>query len=338
MPNPLITVEHVSSHQYFPKIVADYRAMWEHDPGEERAREESDNLVSRFLDRRGDVITVAAFRHKANGEKEWIGSAIGYAKRPDHAIEPEKQATIASVFVDEKARKQGAATLMVQELQKDFKQRGFNSIQLYASPEGAAVYKKCGFTTGDEMRLKKISSLTPPEKKSSVFVREADFKNPHDRTFIINQERKGSGVARTTISNADALKFIQSSADGAKRTAFIAYQQYGKVIRVIRRALGLPQERRLGSAVAGLWDYPVPDTFRPEIRRDLFVPALRNNVGNTKVAQDVYMALIAKLVEHAKKGDFTQINVQKAGAAQEQLRKAGFGDGIHMYQNLPTDT
>jgi len=270
---PNLIVRCVDLPSNIDRISHDYRAMWEYDPGEERAPKESDKLLRDFLHDRKDATAVAAYSIAPDGKEHWVGSAFGYGKRRDHPFEPTNQAAIASVYVDEDARLQGVATKMVQELKQHFQKNHYEGVQLYASPEGRAVYSKIGFTDGDELRLKSSSfqsaqSAIKPD--SAINVREADLNDPLDRAFVLNNERRDSGVTKSEISDDDAHRFIESPNEHGTSgvgTTLIAFEHTDS------------GDQRLGSAVAGTWKYPVPNTFEDSSRRDLFVPALRINDG-----------------------------------------------------------
>jgi GNAT superfamily N-acetyltransferase len=327
-----ITVRQVPVEPNKDHLAQDYRNMWEYDPGEERDRAESDTIFNRFLKDRKDVVAVAAYRPEANGSEKWVGSAIGYKQRRDQPLGKLNQAAIATVFVDEAERLKGAATAMVTELKNAFHQKGYAGIQLYASPEGKEVYKRLGFTDGDEMRYKlalhkPTSSTFSPD--NAIDVRLADLTEHSDKTTVLKHERAASGIPQEVTSDDKAAQFFAQTYEAGKGETAKAFLAYTK-------ADG--QEKILGSAIAGEWHYPVPNTFTSEgplKRRDLSVPGLRLAPGVSGItAQSVYLSLIQKLLTHAHESGFTQINVQQAGPARAALENVGFKNGIHMqYSN-----
>jgi GNAT superfamily N-acetyltransferase len=321
-----ITVKRVDIQKNIDRISKDYSRMWEYEPGEER--EHPEKLVGEFLkDHHEDAIAVAAYKTRPGGQETWVGSAFGYAKRQDHPLEKPNQAAIASVFVDESARLQGTASKMVESLESTFAHRGYNGVQLYASPEGRIVYQKAGFVDGDEMRYKLQSQRLRSAVEPTIHVRQANLESGSlDTAEILKGERRGTGIAEDQVSDEAALHHLHAPEQysvPADQTAFVAYKNENG------------QEHVLGSVVAGVWHYPVPPTFENSIRRDLFAPALRIRHGVAgQEAQNVYLALAHKLISHAETHGFTQINVHQAGAARKTLTQLGFDNGIHMQKSL----
>ncbi|BCE01350.1 GNAT family N-acetyltransferase [Marinicellulosiphila megalodicopiae] len=58
-------------------------------------------------------------------------------------------AYITNMYTDDQFRKQGIASLLIDKLLVEAKERGFVSVKLHASTHGKSVYEKAGFVKAD---------------------------------------------------------------------------------------------------------------------------------------------------------------------------------------------
>jgi GNAT superfamily N-acetyltransferase len=137
-------------------IVRHYRAVWEsYGIADAFIRADAEQVVRDFIDMGRAKFQMAAFL--ALADDRVIGSTacqLHQLPYPDVAVPSfRKFGYIWHVFVEPDVRRQGVASLLVQEAVAYLSSIGCTKAVLHASDAGEPVYRRLGFQTSTEMRL-----------------------------------------------------------------------------------------------------------------------------------------------------------------------------------------